>query len=176
MQLATVVAEYGSKCWYCPADATTIDHYVPRAKGGGDHLGNLRPSCETDNALKGTMLPPEWDAYRKTEDYRVKYDSGYGSYRSGIERRLRKRAADQARKAAQRAMRDAARRGDEVTVEMAAAAQRRAIEAAKRLRVDWTPERRQAVLAAANIDWAAVQAEQVDRDLSWRKLRASTSR
>lgn len=175
MQLATVVAEYGSICWYCPAQATTIDHYVPKAKGGGDHLGNLRPSCETDNALKGTMLPPEWDAYRKTLDYQVKHEAGYGTYRSGIARRERKRAADKARKAAQRAMRDAARRGDLVTVEMAAEAQRTAIEAAKAIRVAWTDEQRKAVLAAANIDWDAIQAEKADRDLSWRKMKASAA-
>jgi hypothetical protein len=138
MQLATVVAEYGDRCFYCiEGPAETIDHLIPKAKGGGDHMGNLRPCCEIDNAIKGTMLPPEWDAYRQTSDYRRKYDGGYGTYRSGIARRLRKREADKARKEAQRSMRVAAASGDPEAVGAAAEAARKAIAAARELRIDW---------------------------------------
>lgn len=56
-----VLGRYGSVCWLCgkPIDLTaprssplglSVDHVIPRSKGGGDNLDNLRPAhhhCNT---------------------------------------------------------------------------------------------------------------------------------
>jgi hypothetical protein len=136
--LQEVVEEYGDSCWYCECGAAeTIDHVIPRAKGGGDHLGNLRPCCSIDNAIKGTMLPAEFEMYQQTAGYRLKYREGYGTFRSGIERRARKRAADKARKIAQQRMKHAGRAGDSLSVAEAKADAKAAIVAAADLRINW---------------------------------------
>ena len=49
----------GGRCWYCglplvPSSADfTIDHVMPRSRGGTDLSGNLVPACRTCNTLKG---------------------------------------------------------------------------------------------------------------------------
>lgn len=52
---------YGSACFYCGVSLTlaemTIDHYVPRARGGTDDIDNRRPACQVCNALKADDLP-----------------------------------------------------------------------------------------------------------------------
>lgn len=44
-------------CWYCGYDINhknrTIDHVIPRSKGGGDEYENLVPACSDCNRLKG---------------------------------------------------------------------------------------------------------------------------
>ncbi len=44
---------YGGLCWVCGAEATTIDHVIPLAKGGSNWPANLRPACRSCNARKG---------------------------------------------------------------------------------------------------------------------------
>lgn len=44
----------GNKCQYCGATKhLTIDHIIPRSKGGGDHWHNLVVACSTCNTKKG---------------------------------------------------------------------------------------------------------------------------
>lgn len=61
---ALVVAEWGSVCVHCggPIDlgrvwpdplALSIDHVVPRSRGGGDELANLRPAHVHCNCARG---------------------------------------------------------------------------------------------------------------------------
>ena len=45
-----------STCQYCSAVATTVDHVVPRSKGGGQDWGNLVACCSPCNAKKGNRL------------------------------------------------------------------------------------------------------------------------
>jgi 5-methylcytosine-specific restriction endonuclease McrA len=45
-------------CWYCgvivdPFEDFVVDHFVSRARGGGDELTNLVPSCRWCNSAKG---------------------------------------------------------------------------------------------------------------------------
>lgn len=54
-------------CVYCEAEATTLDHLRPRAKGGMDNEENLVPSCSTCNNGRGgkhRRLLTEWDSVR----------------------------------------------------------------------------------------------------------------
>lgn len=50
-----VISRYGTVCWLCHLDIDlalprmapggfTIDHFVPRSKGGTDDISNLRPA------------------------------------------------------------------------------------------------------------------------------------
>jgi 5-methylcytosine-specific restriction endonuclease McrA len=68
--LATVVQEYGLSCWLClelcdPVDPATprnprgvsVDHVLPRSRGGSDDLSNLRPAHLRCNAGRGARPP-----------------------------------------------------------------------------------------------------------------------
>lgn len=47
----------------CLAYADTVDHVVPRARGGGDALANLRAACSACNYARGAGEAPtrrEW--------------------------------------------------------------------------------------------------------------------
>jgi HNH endonuclease len=50
----------GQTCSYCPAPATTWDHFVPRSKGGRLTIENRRPACEPCNVRKADHDPEEW--------------------------------------------------------------------------------------------------------------------
>ncbi len=39
-------------CYYCGAEADTVDHLVPRAKGGTDDMDNLVAACRSCNYSK----------------------------------------------------------------------------------------------------------------------------
>lgn len=47
----------GGLCLYCdtpfPIEKMTLDHIIPKVKGGTDHISNLVVSCGPCNALKG---------------------------------------------------------------------------------------------------------------------------
>ena len=54
---ARVLAAYGNTCWLCGQPILgriSIDHVVPRSKGGGDDLGNLRPAHLRCNKVRGS--------------------------------------------------------------------------------------------------------------------------
>lgn len=51
---------FNYKCVYCETRrCKSLDHIIPRAKGGRDGLTNLIPSCYECNNQKGDILPPE---------------------------------------------------------------------------------------------------------------------
>lgn len=48
------------KCQYCgTTDKLTIDHVIPRSRGGGDQWENLVTACTTCNHRKGNRTPKE---------------------------------------------------------------------------------------------------------------------
>ena len=54
MQLSKQVLERdGYACAYCGGLATTVDHVLPKAKGGSDDPGNLVAACARCNSRKG---------------------------------------------------------------------------------------------------------------------------
>ena len=57
-------------CFYCRAKleltSSTIDHKIPRSKGGTNAEANTVLCCYPCNHSKGDMMPDEWEEYRKT--------------------------------------------------------------------------------------------------------------
>jgi len=50
----------GNKCVYCSSkDNLTLDHVLPRSRGGGSTWNNLVTACKTCNSKKGDFLPEE---------------------------------------------------------------------------------------------------------------------
>lgn len=54
-----VLRRDGSRCGYCASPATTIDHVVPRSRGGADSWENLVACCLRCNNAKGDRTPGE---------------------------------------------------------------------------------------------------------------------
>lgn len=54
----------GYVCVYCGADANTVDHIVPRSKGGTDDEHNLVTACNRCNGAKGARDPFFYDPRR----------------------------------------------------------------------------------------------------------------
>ena len=51
---AACLAEWGDACWLCgQPGADTADHVVPRSRGGGNELDNLRPAHRRCNSARG---------------------------------------------------------------------------------------------------------------------------
>lgn len=51
-------------CAYCGAEATLVDHVMPRSRGGSNKRRNLVPACKPCNSAKGNRTPQEWRAAR----------------------------------------------------------------------------------------------------------------
>lgn len=56
---AGVHARDGRRCGYCGKDATTIDHILPRSRGGRNTWKNTVAACMVCNQRKGDRTPAE---------------------------------------------------------------------------------------------------------------------
>jgi 5-methylcytosine-specific restriction endonuclease McrA len=54
-----VLRRDNNRCGYCGSSATTIDHIMPRSRGGKDTWENLVACCLKCNNLKGDRTPSE---------------------------------------------------------------------------------------------------------------------
>jgi 5-methylcytosine-specific restriction endonuclease McrA len=55
-----ILARDGFKCQYCGSTRhLTLDHIIPRSRGGGSSWENVVTSCEPCNVRKGACLPHE---------------------------------------------------------------------------------------------------------------------
>jgi 5-methylcytosine-specific restriction endonuclease McrA len=54
-----VLRRDGYTCLYCGGRADTVDHILPRCRGGGDNWFNLVAACQSCNGLKGDRTPQE---------------------------------------------------------------------------------------------------------------------
>jgi 5-methylcytosine-specific restriction endonuclease McrA len=54
-----VMRRDGHTCAYCCGRADTVDHVLPRSRGGGDNWFNLVAACQSCNGLKGDRTPQE---------------------------------------------------------------------------------------------------------------------
>ena len=53
--------KWNNECAYCGyKENLTIDHVVPRSKGGGDFATNVICSCKSCNNAKGRTAVMEW--------------------------------------------------------------------------------------------------------------------
>jgi 5-methylcytosine-specific restriction endonuclease McrA len=56
---AGVLARDGRTCAYCGAGASTIDHVLPRSRGGANEWTNTVAACGRCNNRKDDRTPPE---------------------------------------------------------------------------------------------------------------------
>lgn len=59
----TLWDKQGGRCIYCHrelSDLFHVDHVIPRASGGPDHLTNYVLACPLCNHRKSAMSPLEW--------------------------------------------------------------------------------------------------------------------
>lgn len=60
-------------CWLCERPVTfqamTLDHVIPKSKGGGFFAANLRPAHRLCNLRRGNRLP--WSQDELTTDARI---------------------------------------------------------------------------------------------------------
>lgn len=54
-----VLVRDGRRCVYCTGHADTVDHVLPRSRGGGDTWFNLVAACQACNGHKGNRTPKE---------------------------------------------------------------------------------------------------------------------
>lgn len=54
-----VLRRDGGRCAYCAAPADTIDHVVPKSRGGRHEWTNVVAACQKDNFKKGDRLLSE---------------------------------------------------------------------------------------------------------------------
>lgn len=66
-----VLKRDGMKCQYCGSTRDlTIDHVVPKSRGGADSWENLVTACNTCNNRKGNKTPAEANMNLKRKPYR----------------------------------------------------------------------------------------------------------
>ncbi len=56
---AGVLSRDGRRCAYCGGTASTIDHVLPRSRGGGNTWSNTVAACGRCNQRKGDRTPAE---------------------------------------------------------------------------------------------------------------------
>jgi 5-methylcytosine-specific restriction endonuclease McrA len=54
-----VLARDGHRCGYCGKPASTVDHVLPRSRGGGNTWENTVAACGRCNGRKGDRTPAE---------------------------------------------------------------------------------------------------------------------
>ncbi|MFB9545511.1 HNH endonuclease [Micromonospora sagamiensis] len=54
-----VLRRDGYRCAYCPSTATTVDHILPRSRGGRNSWKNTIGACYACNQRKGDLTPAE---------------------------------------------------------------------------------------------------------------------
>ena len=59
---ARIFAEWGHACAYCADPADTLDHVLPRFRGGMTVAENLVPACRRCNGAKSSADWREWFA------------------------------------------------------------------------------------------------------------------
>jgi hypothetical protein len=60
-----IYKDWDHKCAYCGADATSLDHIVPKYKSGCSNRHNLVPACRRCNSNKASQPMETW--YREQD-------------------------------------------------------------------------------------------------------------
>jgi 5-methylcytosine-specific restriction endonuclease McrA len=56
-----VVELYGTRCWLCGGEivgTVSVDHVIPRSKGGSDDIDNCRPAHLECNVRRSNRMGP----------------------------------------------------------------------------------------------------------------------
>ncbi|MFJ9125715.1 HNH endonuclease [Streptomyces sp. NPDC102340] len=53
MLRADVLDRDGHRCHWCKGPANTVDHLIPRVRGGSDDVSNLAAACTACNSRRG---------------------------------------------------------------------------------------------------------------------------
>lgn len=75
-----LLLEHDPHCTYCGCyisrkkRSATIDHVIPRCRGGTNHPSNLVLCCRGCNDVKGELLPHEWLAALLRGCRRIAFD------------------------------------------------------------------------------------------------------
>ena len=56
----SIYEAWNHKCAYCKADATSLDHIIPRFKSGSSNRNNLVPACRSCNSNKASTKMEVW--------------------------------------------------------------------------------------------------------------------
>lgn len=60
--------KFGCECWYCGStlvpEEATVDHRVPRCRGGSDRPSNRVPACRRCNSMKRDKTEAEFYVYK----------------------------------------------------------------------------------------------------------------
>lgn len=64
-----VLRRDGHRCAYCGGSATTVDHVMPRSRGGVDSWANLVGCCVRCNNVKGNRTPEEMGWTMRSRPY-----------------------------------------------------------------------------------------------------------
>ncbi len=59
-----LIGGFGLRCWWCedclPSEKLTLDHLIPKSRGGSNSLENLRLACfQCNNSRGDSLYPPE---------------------------------------------------------------------------------------------------------------------
>ncbi|MEM9467775.1 MAG: HNH endonuclease [Actinomycetota bacterium] len=70
-----------TRCFWCEAEVSarsaeaTVDHLIPRSRGGANTIDNVVPACTSCNSAKSDTLPAEFlhsSAFRGSEEHRAR--------------------------------------------------------------------------------------------------------
>ena len=71
-----ILEKTDGKCFYCEKDLQisemTIDHLIPKSKGGPSTIDNFVPSCDKCNKLKGDLDPHIFMEVKNMEKHTLK--------------------------------------------------------------------------------------------------------
>lgn len=73
-------------CQYCSKKTKlTIDHVIPKSRGGADSWENLTTACEKCNVKKGNRTPKEAEMILKSTPYRPAPITFFRDYNGGVQ-------------------------------------------------------------------------------------------
>lgn len=80
-KVVQLILEKGSNCAYCLRhlewEEVSLDHIVPKIRGGKDNIENLAISCKSCNSSKGTKTLEEFNIHKSLREILPAGDVAY---------------------------------------------------------------------------------------------------
>ncbi|MGN7308837.1 HNH endonuclease [Bacillus subtilis] len=67
-----VLEEANYLCFFCGEHGTSVDHIIPRSKGGTNHRRNLICACIKCNSRRGNMSVAEFQEYLRRKNSKIR--------------------------------------------------------------------------------------------------------